>query len=174
MYKVILRICNAINLLIVTSILAILVMLIVPRFFGLTMFAVLSGSMEPEFKVGSIVYIDTSVEPEDVMVGDPIAFFRGQKTVATHRVVSIDNENQTFATKGDANDLVDRNPVEFEKVIGKATFSIPYIGYITVGIQSKQGTVVACGLLVFMIMLYIIPEMLKPTTKSEEVVKEDV
>ena len=174
MYKVIQRICNAINLLIVTSILAILVMLIVPRFFGLTMFAVLSGSMEPEYQVGSIVYIDKRVEPQDVMVGDAIAFFRGQKTVATHRVISIDKENQTFITKGDANDLVDRNPVEFEKVIGKATFSIPYIGYITVGIQSKQGTVVACGLLVFMIMLYTIPEILKPNTKKEKVVKEDV
>ena len=174
MYKVIQRICNAINLLIVTCIVAILVMLIVPRFFGFTMFAVLSGSMEPEYQVGSIVYINKRVEPQDIMVGDPIAFFRGQETVATHRVISIDKENQTFATKGDANELVDSYPIEFEQMIGKATFSIPYIGYITVGIQSKQGTVVACGLLVLMIMLYIIPEIFRPNTKKEEVAKEDV
>ena len=174
MYKIVLRICNTFNILIIACILAILVMLTVPRIFGYTMFAVLSGSMEPHYQVGSIVYIDKNITPQEISVGDPIAFYRGEKTVATHRVTSIDKENETFATKGDANDVVDGNPVEYKNFIGKATVSIPYIGYLTVGIQSRKGMILACGLLAFMILLYIIPEIFKPNTDKEDKAKENV
>lgn len=174
MYKVVNRICNTVNIFIFACILFILGVLVMPRFFGYTMFAVLSGSMEPSYPVGSVVYINKNAEPKDISVGDPIAFYRDKETVATHRVISIDEENQTFATKGDANDIVDSSPVEFQHMIGKATVAIPYMGYLTVSIQSRKGTMIACGVLIIMILLYIIPEILKPDRKKEELAKEDI
>lgn len=174
MYKVINRICNTVNIFIFACILIILGVLIVPRFFGYTMFAVLSGSMEPSYPVGSIVYVNKNIMPEDIQVGEPIAFYRDEETVATHRVVSIDETNRTFTTKGDANDVEDSSPVDYQQMIGKATVSIPYMGYLAVGIQSRKGTIIACAVLVVMILLYIIPEIFKPETKIEELSSEDI
>ena len=45
----------------------------VPRAFGYMPFAVLSGSMEPELPVGSMVFV-RQVEPTDIAVGDKQPF----------------------------------------------------------------------------------------------------
>ncbi len=46
------------------------------RLFGLTPYAVLSGSMEPEYPTGSLIYV-RDVDPADVAVGDAITAFAG-------------------------------------------------------------------------------------------------
>lgn len=43
------------------------------RALGLTPYAVLSGSMEPTYRVGSLIYVK-KVDPAEVQVGDPITF----------------------------------------------------------------------------------------------------
>ncbi|MDA4324587.1 signal peptidase I, partial [Escherichia coli] len=62
--------------------------------------------MEPEYPVGSLIYVDR-VEPSEISIGDPITFVMNESLmVATHRVVDI-KEDGSFITKGDANDTVD-------------------------------------------------------------------
>lgn len=57
------------------------------RVVGLTPYAVLSGSMEPTYHVGSLIYVK-NVDPTQVEIGDPITFIVNEDLLlATHRVV---------------------------------------------------------------------------------------
>lgn len=56
-------------------VIALAVISFVPRAFGYTPFSVLSGSMEPEFPVGSMVFVH-QIEPADIAVGDNATFYR--------------------------------------------------------------------------------------------------
>lgn len=91
---------------------------------------VLSGSMEPTYKVGSIIYYkDTPFE--NIEVGDPITFHgENSEVLITHRVVEKLEDTMEFGTEGDANGSRDPGNVPYENVVGKATqFCIPYAGY---------------------------------------------
>ena len=68
--------------------------LTVPKILGIQIYAVLSGSMEPEYRVNSVIYVKPC-EPSQVAEGDVITFHLIGETdiVMTHRVVSIDQEN---------------------------------------------------------------------------------
>lgn len=166
MAKTVTRICNLISTLMIIACLAITAALIAPRLAGREAFAVMSGSMEPYYHVGSIVYVDKDISPEEIQVGDPITFRKADTAVATHRVIAIDEEARQFTTKGDANEVQDMAPVSFDNVIGKAGMSIPLLGYISLNITTKKGMIVAAAVVVVFILLQLIPEILKPEEKE--------
>lgn len=119
---------------IVTDILLVIVLVIaavlyIPRLMGLKTYKVLSGSMEPEYRVGSVVYVEKS-SIDDIEVGDVITFYINDNTVVTHRVVDKDNDTESFHTKGDANETEDGGSVAYDKVVGKVVLNVPYLGYI--------------------------------------------
>lgn len=92
---------------------------------------VLSGSMEPALKTGSIVV----VKPVEVYeIGDVITFGKDTRdsVPTTHRIVEARYESgeAIFITKGDANGNIDGREVTEDEVIGKVLFSIPYLGYL--------------------------------------------
>jgi len=98
-----------------------------PMIFGYKPLVVLTGSMEPVLKVGSVVYY-TKVSTNELKAGDIITFTEKDGTIVSHRIDKVNEK--TFTTKGDANNTIDANEVEFENVLGKDTnFSIPFIGY---------------------------------------------
>lgn len=173
MAKVVSKICNLITALIVIVIIGIVLVLVVPRLMGYDTYAVLSGSMEPYYHVGSVVLVDKKAEPEEIEVGDPITFQKTDSMLATHRVVEIDAEKREFVTKGDANDVIDIAPVSFDQMVGKAGISIPWIGYISIYIKTKKGMMAAAGVLIILIMLYLIPEILEPEPEKENVNKKE-
>lgn len=91
---------------------------------------VLSGSMEPEIKTGSVVVVKPS---DNYKIGDVITFgeMSKTKTPTTHRVIEmrVVEGKYLYTTKGDANNAPDQNEVNQDKVIGKVLFDIPYVGY---------------------------------------------
>ena len=92
---------------------------------------VLSGSMEPTYPVGSVIYYKAA-EYADINVGDAITFGIGEGSLATHRVIEKNDTNQEFKTKGDNNPTEDPNPVIYANVAGKtAKIAIPYAGIIS-------------------------------------------
>ena len=100
-----------------------------PLIFEYKPVVVLSGSMEPAYPVGSILYYK-SAGFEDINEGDAITFSIGEGSYATHRVVEKDEGARSFVTKGDNNPSNDANPVEYGRVAGKALgFALPYAGY---------------------------------------------
>lgn len=114
---------------------------LIPLLAGIKPYIVLSGSMEPEIKTGSVAYINTHVDVHEIKVGDVIGFEFG-KNQATHRIVEI-NEDNTFTTKGDANENNDFAPVRFDQYKGKTIFSVPYLGRIISKVKTKTGKFVA-------------------------------
>lgn len=108
-----------------------------PMLLGFRPYAIVSGSMEPFYPVGSLVF-SRSAEPEEIQVGDCIVFRSGGET-GVHRVVEIDREAKTFTTKGDANVIADP-PVPFASLIGRiSAFALPWLGYISIFVRSNFG-----------------------------------
>ena len=104
------RIWNFFSTLFVIGMILLAIALVGVRVVGLTPFAVLSGSMEPTYHVGSLIYVKDA-DPADIEVGDPITFVVNEDLlVATHRVVGI----ETYTTGHRA--VVDEagNPVKDE------------------------------------------------------------
>lgn len=106
-----------------------IVIFFIPAIFHIVPTVVLSGSMEPEIPVGSVAYIARNIPPEAVSEQDVISYRLGESVSVLHRVVETDRENETFRTKGDANQEPDLGLVEYSRYEGKALFSIPYLGY---------------------------------------------
>lgn len=156
----------------VTSVLVILVVvfavfLMGSRLVGLQVYNVISGSMEPTYSVGDLLYVKT-VDPDSVKVGDPITFVLNEDlVVATHRVVSIDAENRRFITKGDANETEDASPVHFNNLVGVPVFVIPLLGYVSAYIQSPPGMYVAIGLGVLLLAAVFLPDLMTKKNKNE-------
>lgn len=131
------------------------------RVVGLQPFTVLSGSMEPTYHTGSLIYVK-SVEPQDVHVGDPITFVLNEDlVVATHRVIEIDAENQRFYTKGDANESADGSPVHFNNLIGVPVFTIPLLGYVANFVTNPPGMYIALAGVAVLLLLTFVPDLIK-------------
>ena len=128
------------------------------RIMGYRVFNVISGSMEPTYSVGDLLYVK-EVDPKTIQPGTAITFVLNENlVVATHRVVEVDAENSRFYTKGDANNAVDATPVHFNNVIGVPKFSIPLLGYVSSFIQNPPGTYIAVGIGVVLILAVFLPD----------------
>ena len=161
------KIWDALTTTLVTLIVIFAVFLMGSRLVGFQVFNVVSGSMEPTYSVGDLLYVKT-VDPDSVKVGDVITFVLNEDlVVATHRVVRIDAENRHFYTKGDANDTEDKAPVHFNNLIGVPQFSIPLLGYVSNYIQNPPGTYVAIGAVVALLLAVFLPDLI-PGKKNQE------
>ena len=130
------------------------------RLLGFKCYTVISGSMEPEYSVGDLLYVK-EVNVNSIKVGDPITFILNEDlVVATHRVVRIDAEKQHFYTKGDANEIEDQNPVHFKNVIGVPKFSIAKLGYVSDFVQNPPGLYITIGAGIVLIILVFLPDLL--------------
>ncbi len=134
------------------------------RLFGFQVYTVLSGSMEPQYHTGSIIYVK-DVDPGNLKAGDVITYSLNSNTVATHRIVEVvKDENDSsvikYRTKGDANDVVDANLVEQSDIIGSPVFTIPYLGYLAVYIQTKYGKYFVLSLTASVLLLSFVPGLL--------------
>lgn len=159
------KVCNVLSSLILILLVALAVLLLVPRFMGYCTLAVLSGSMEPEISVGAIVYAK-EIEPEELKVGDILTYRINESTMVTHRIVEIDTTEKQFITKGDANDVIDGNPVTYDQVVGKTVFHVPFVGYISIYIRTPLGIAAICGVLFVMLLLNLLPELFDKKEKS--------
>ena len=159
------KIWNLISWVLVSAVVLLAILLAGVRVVGLTPYAVLSGSMEPTYPVGSMIYVKAA-DPADVEVGDPITFYLGEGLIATHRVVSIDGAG--FHTKGDANNAEDGTPVAPANLIGRPRFCIPGLGYFSAWIAEPPGTYIAgCGALALLVLMFV-PELLDAVDAADK------
>ncbi|MFD2445751.1 signal peptidase I SipW [Bacillus sp. CGMCC 1.16607] len=113
-----------------------------PQFFGYQLKTVLSGSMEPGIKTGSIIAVKLSSENKNFQKNDVITFKAEEDKLITHRIIEVNkNGDQVlYRTKGDNNKSEDMNPVMAENVVAKYTgFTVPYLGYFIDFTKSKNG-----------------------------------
>ena len=165
------KIWNVISSILVALVVLLALLLVGARVVGLQVFTVLSGSMEPTYHTGSLIYVK-KVDPYTIKEGQPITFMLDEDTVATHRVVGIvpDEEDPTvirFRTKGDANEAEDGSLVHYKNVIGTPIFSIPYLGYVADYIQHPPGMYIAISGGAVLLLLVFLPDVFA-SDKDEE------
>jgi signal peptidase len=130
---------------------------------GIKPYVVMSGSMEPNIKIGSVSFVNTRYPYKKIQVGDVIAFKR-DTIFATHRVVEITEEG--FITKGDANNIADGKIVSQNEYVGKNILSIQKLGYIIQATQTKAGKVILITTIVFILACAFF--VIKPEEKTQE------
>jgi signal peptidase len=137
------KIASTISTTILIILIAAAMFVAVPKMFGMKMYTILSGSMEPALSAGDLIYV-APTDPEKIEKGDVISFVLNDNlVVATHRVVDVDREGQRFTTQGDANDQKDASPVLYGNVIGVQKFAIPKIGFLFGYINTTTGRIIA-------------------------------
>ena len=114
------------------------------RIAGFKTFTVMSGSMEPEYPVGALIYVKP-VDYQSLRVGDTISYVADDsKTIVTHRIAEIEVDESDvsvwrFKTKGDANSAADAKLVHYKNVLGIPIITLPFIGYFVRNIQQPPG-----------------------------------
>lgn len=142
-------------------------LLVGSRFIGYSPYAIIGGSMEPTYQVGDLVYVQ-KVDPKGITKNMPITYvLNAEGVVSTHRVVDIDIKNQQFITKGDANSSNDAVPVHFNNVIGVVKYSIPYLGYLSVYLNSRQGQLILILLLSALIGYSLISKVMQKSLNKK-------
>lgn len=172
MNKSLKKIWNAISSVLVALVVILALLLVGARVIGLQVFTVLSGSMEPTYHTGSLIYVK-KVDPHTITEGQPITFMLDESTVATHRVVGIvpDEEDPSvirFRTKGDANEAEDGSLVHYKNVIGTPVFTIPYLGYVADYIQHPPGMYIAISAGAVLLLLVFIPDIFADDDKKKK------
>lgn len=116
----------------------------VPIIFKYKPLVVLTGSMEPTFKTGSVIYYKT-VSEDELKVGDIITF-KYDESLISHRIYSIDNS--LYETKGDANNAPDATRISYSNIVGKdANVYIPYVGYYVKFINENMYLLIIVGII---------------------------
>ncbi len=138
------------------------------RLIGLTPYTVLSGSMEPTYHVGSVIYVKEAT-PEKLQINDPITFLLNGTTV-THRIIDIKNEGNgpQFYTKGDANNVADGGFVTSDRIIGVPVFHIPILGYVFNYIQHPPGLYLVAGIVLLLVTLSFLQTDEESTTNETD------
>ena len=139
----------------------------VPRAFGYTPYAVLSGSMEPELPVGSMVFVH-QVDQADIAAGDNATFYRSDGAVVTHQVYEVDPAAQTIGTQGIANKnadgsiMHDAEQTPFSRVIGVVSFCVPYLGFVNAYCTTMPGLLVVVAVLALLVAASIVLDRMVP------------
>ena len=142
--------CNVLGTLILVGVFALTLPIVAPQVMGYGVYNVVSGSMEPEIPVGSVIYVK-HVEPADLQEDDVIAFQHDGSMVA-HRVVVNRTTLGELVTKGDANNVEDLDPIPYSAVEGKVEHVIPRFGEFMALYSSTIGKsyllmALACGVM---------------------------
>lgn len=125
-------------------------------FSGIYPYIVLSGSMEPAVKTGSIILVQTRAE--HVKQGDVILYQSGNENI-THRIVG--HTGKDYITKGDANAQNDFFPVKQKQIKGKVIYAIPLLGYVVLFIRTLKG---GCLLLLIFLISFLFRYFIKKST----------
>ncbi len=171
------KLWNIITSILVGFVVLFAILLVGVRIVGLQVYTVLSGSMEPEYPTGSLIYVK-KIDPYEIKENQVITFMLDKYTVATHRVVGIvpdeiDPSVIRFRTKGDANDTEDGNLVHYKNVIGTPILTIPYLGYVTNYIQNPPGMYIAISIGAILILLVFLPDLISDNKQKTVKLKAD-
>ncbi|WP_417753343.1 signal peptidase I [Slackia sp.] len=151
------------------------------RLAGLTPYAVLSGSMEPQYPVGSLIYVKDA-DPSSVEVGQAITFRQGSGTLVTHQVYEIDSEQQLFYTQGIANVdssgeiMHDAAPTPWSSLVGQPIACVPYLGYVNDWITHAPGIYVVVAFVAVVMAISVALELRRMTLekrRAEELERHD-
>lgn len=162
MFQKIMKVFNDIINIAFYPFLALFLAFVVLYFCGIHPFITMSGSMEPAIHTGSVCFVNTKADYDEIVEGDIIAFEMNNGAMVTHRVVAVTDKG--LETMGDANGVTDGISTTRENFRGKTLFSIPYVGFI---IKHLQNPTVLAMIVILLIGNTIINAMDAHDAKKE-------
>lgn len=104
---------------------------------------VLTGSMEPNLPVDSLIFVSR----EDEYKKGDVVVVQDYYNLVVHRIVEI-NESEVI-TKGDANNTEDK-PCEVSSIRGKVTGHLPYVGAAVRIMKTPFGSMLLIGVVLLL------------------------
>ena len=140
--------------------------------FGYTAMSILTGSMQPVLMPGDMIVVKAT-EPKAIKAQDIITYKEGDILI-THRVMDVaaTNEQLSFITKGDANNVEDPRPILAEHVVGVMALRIPFAGYAAKHMRSVFGFII----LILLPVAWAVTKLMKTIVselKNEKVKERD-
>jgi len=115
--------------------------IVIPNSYGVKTLAVLSNSMAPNIKRGSMVFV-TPAKPAAIEIGDFISYTMSADQLVTGRVTQIDLINKFFTVKDDLSAASEAMRISFDNMIGVVKFSVPFMGYLLGYVLTSHGKIV--------------------------------
>jgi signal peptidase len=146
-----------------------------PSVLGYSSFRVLSGSMEPTIRTGSMILVKAT-DPSEIEPGDIISFYSSDPalrgSVNTHRVLSVDQKNgvSIFQTKGDANIIPDEYTTSGNDIIGVVVFNSYFLGLL---IRLLSNPLVFVPIILVPLLLILLMNMIKTIKLAKLAAQEE-
>lgn len=142
--------CSLMGTLILLSVIAFCLPMVLPRVSDYQVYNIVSGSMEPEIPMGSMILVVPETA-ENVEKNDIIAF-QSEGSVIAHRVRENHLVEGEFITKGDANKEEDLRPIPYEELLGRVQLHVPAVGALMELASQRTGKIyllvyALCGVL---------------------------
>ena len=150
---------HVLGIVLIVAVIAACIPLTVPKFFGYEIYSIVSGSMRPEYPVGTVVYVK-DMEPAQVEEGDVIAFVR-ENSIVVHRVVQNRTVEARFITKGDANEINDIDPVPYDNMVGRVEKKFPVAGHFLSIFNTFVGKIYFLGVALIGVLFCALSSLLK-------------
>ena len=188
MGKKIWKICSSIVSTTMMIVLVVMVFLVIsskasggePQLFGYQFKTVLSGSMEPTFKTGSVIAVEMVEDPSTMKKGDIVTFMEDSNKIVTHRIDEVvqSGGQEFYRTKGDNNKDADSDLVIPSNVVAQYTgVTIPYLGYFLDFAKSPKGTallLIVPGVLLLLYSIVVIMQAVKEIERTAKRHKEQL
>ena len=166
-----------VNIVVVLMVLAFVLLVCLQRFsdnkisfLNYRMFTVVTGSMEPRYKIGDVL-IAKEKDPSEIKIGDAISYLatKGEikNNVVTHEVVNITKDEDgayLFHSKGLIN-LVEDPVVHEDQLYGVVVYKTKILSFVRKIISTDIGMLL---LIIIPILYIIISEMIAILIEKEE------
>ena len=147
-----------VNIFLIAAILT-AVAILVPPVLGITTTIIDSREMDTNLPLGSVTYSE-DVEPAEIETGDEVL---KESANSTYAYIVVDGSAETG--KYTVLDAADRDGASTEitirNYISRVIFTVPYIGYVVVAMQSVEGMIIIGLVILFVIILFVLSELWK-------------
>ena len=127
---------------------------------GYKPFILVSPSMEPLYAKGSLVWADTRPTLDEIEVGDVLVYRASSGNLVMHRLVGHN------LLQGDANNVAQEVELSKTNYVGRAAFSLPWLGDAVAAVLSVKWIVfIVVGVL---LVLACIPQRSPSSTEDDK------
>lgn len=140
-------------------------------------YVIQTDSMVPVINVSDIVVIDNSITPDEIKVGNIMAFRvditgDGKDDIVVHYVneIIVDGDKLVYKTVSEKSGIEDSWTIEEEDIVGVYTFRVEYFGKILLFLQSWIGRVIV--VVDFIIISLVYDMIMKKPKKKTRIIDE--
>ena len=139
--------------------------LAVPPFLGITTEIMDDSGKETNLPMGSVTYA-IPVKIKEAAVGDSILYQTDSKAYR-YMITEMDKKNHIFKVIDSSDKDAEPITVEVKDYIPKVVITVGYAGYLLLATESIEGLIILGLAVLFLVILYIVAELLKKEPQDD-------